>query len=189
MKSFFKLSAKRWYIFVSLLLIVPLFALAMKMSGFIVTFTGSMPIGIYRIIKVQSPLSIARGDDIGFCLPPQVAAVGLARGYLESGPCPGGSSRLLKKVIALPGDRVVVGKSQLTVYLPDGSEKTYFAPRLTDDGDGKPIKRWVPAGQMIVAKGYWVYGSGDRQDSWDSRYYGGIPKRLIESRIKPVLTF
>lgn len=130
--------------------------------------SGSLPLGLYREVGG----AVTYGSYVSVCLPGPLARLGRLRGYLPAGRgCPAGASPVLKRVVALPGDRVRVRRSGLEVRgvpIPRSS-------RLSEDREGRPIPR-LPAGLYRVLPGeVWVVGAA--AESWDSRYYGPLPAR------------
>src|SRR5581483_7391038 len=72
-----------------------------KASGIRISTTDSAaPAGVYRIVGHQ----VRRGELVAACLPIGIAKLGLARGYLGAGDCPGNAEPVDKIVGALPGD-------------------------------------------------------------------------------------
>src|SRR5260370_25506619 len=57
--------------------------------------------GFYRLVDVP----IRRGELVAACLPTVAERLGLARGYLVRGDCPGGSEPVVKVVGGLAGDQ------------------------------------------------------------------------------------
>jgi conjugative transfer signal peptidase TraF len=153
------------------LCVVGVFILLFQLMGIRVNFTGSMPIGIYQ---QRHHTNIHRGDIISFCLPKRIALVGKSQGYIGSGPCPGNAMQLLKQVIAVPGDGVALSSNFIRVN-GDG----YFAPQQAVNHKGRHIFHWVKNGIYHNIKTIWVYGSHDPVQSWDSRYFAGIPMNAI----------
>ena len=186
MKRWFKRPNKRTVmILMASLSVIPLAMFLFWAFGIIFTYTGSIPVGFYRIVANSGP--IQRGDMISFCLPDKVAKMGLKRGYLRHGTCANGSEELIKQVVAVPGDTVTLAQYQMTVNgVTMGMD--YFAPTHVMDKDHLPVYRFIQDGNYH-AKEYWVYGFGDPRYSWDSRYYGGIPKKDITHRLVPLWLF
>lgn len=83
-----------------LILSIGLFVLSIiaKSSGIYINTTPSLPLGFYKIIDEP----IQKDAHVDFC-PPQTELFdhALARGYIESGDCPGGYGLLLKRVFAM----------------------------------------------------------------------------------------
>lgn len=164
---------------------IPLLALIFYSAGIIFTYTGSIPVGFYRIVSDST--HVRRGDYVSFCLPDKVAKMGLQRGYIHRGSCDNGSEELIKQVIAIPGDSVQLANNEISVnglLLGIG----YFAPTHILDKDHLPVHRFIKDGAYRI-KGYWVYGFGNPRYSWDSRYYGSIPKTNIRHRLVPLWLF
>ena len=163
-------------------LIFPVVFVLLKISGIIFSYTGSVPIGFYRI--VSDAQSIQPGDIISFCLPNKIAQIGLSRGYLTKGQCKNGSEPLMKEVIAVPGDQVIVFSDRLEViHKPNTTD--YMAISNVIDKNKLLVQRFINNGKYI-ATGYWVYGFGSPRYSWDSRYYGEIPKNNVTHKLVPL---
>jgi len=79
--------------------------------GVRVNLSGSVPRGIYRMVR-EDP---TRGALVGGCLPAAVARRGRARGYLGAGGCPEGTQPVLKPVGAISGDVVELGRDHVIV--------------------------------------------------------------------------
>ena len=139
-----------------------------------------MPIGFYKSVNAKI---IHRGDLVAVCLPKNIAAEGLKRHYLKSGSCPSGVVPVLKKVIAVPGDLVVLSKQFITV-----NDLMYLAPLQLKDHLQKPVKQFVKNGSFKRIKNFWLYGANDPVHSWDSRYYGGVARYNIVGVFKSELT-
>lgn len=167
------------------LLIAPVLISIFLVFGIIFTYTGSVPIGFYKIVEDRSTLQ--RGDVVSFCLSDNVAKMGLSREYIKSGICANGSEELIKEIIAVPGNHVRVTTNRLIVS--DGiMSQSYNAPTTIIDKHHLSVYRFIHNGPYI-AKGYWVYGYGDPRNSWDSRYYGEIPRSNIKHRLVALWQF
>jgi len=144
-----------------------------------VNVTPSVPLGLYRIVQV----SAGRGSLVEICPPPgRLTSLGLQRGYIGHGPCPGKARPLLKEVLAVPGDRIVLTRMGIVrrgVLIPSS------APRTTDS-EGRPLPHlrlgiWhVPPGSI------WLYGP--HPHSFDSRYFGPVAADLIRNTLVPLST-
>jgi conjugative transfer signal peptidase TraF len=141
--------------------------------------SGSVPVGFWYETMQIGP--VARGETIAICPPPQAAAIGLARGYLQRSPmCSSGVMPLAKVVVAVAGDTVRVTGAGLTVdgVRIDGSG------RLARDPSNRPMLA-IPPGTYEVAPGtVWVLGSEPR--SFDSRYYGAVSLRGQAGQLFPL---
>ena len=150
----------------------------MSALGIRINTSYSLPMGIY-----------ARSNDrhtnlIEFCPEGYASMESSERGYRTTGVCPDGAAPLLKPIVAKPGDTVEMSAGGISV---NGRLLPQTAP-VSKDRYGRPLRAW-PSGRYPVADGFvWVASSYNR-GSYDSRYMGPIPTRLIRSRLKPVWTF
>lgn len=138
----------------------------------------SAPVGFYRTVDG----SVARGALVVTCVPPAAARVARDRGYLGTGPCPGGVQPILKPIGALPGDLVELAPDAVTV---NGVRLPNSVTAARDSQD-RPLPH-VPWGRYLVPpEDVWLFATGTAQ-SWDSRYFG--PIRLDAVRVvRPTLT-
>ena len=145
--------------------------------GIRINTSYSLPMGLY--MRTKDP----RADLIEFCPEGRFAVESSERGYRTSGFCPDGAVPLLKPIVAKPGDTIEMSARGITVndhLLPQ------TAP-VAKDRLGRYLEAW-PNGRYTVAAGtVWVASSYNR-GSYDSRYMGPIPTRLIRSRLKPLWT-
>lgn len=99
---------------------------------------------------------------------PDVAGLGL------------GDKQLIKRVIGLPGDRVVVKDGKLTIY--NKEHPNGFSPDATLPY-GKVIKETSGEVDLVVPPGE-VFVCGDnRANSLDSRYFGTVPVEDIVGKL------
>jgi signal peptidase I len=85
---------------------------------------------------------------------------------------------LIKRVIGLPGDRLVIANGHVYVDDHELTEPYVESDRPTLQGNLKCL----PASPCVVpAKDVFVMGD-NRTDSYDSRYFGPIPKSSIIGR-------
>ncbi len=132
-----------------------------------------------RLIVWKIPRTIARIQKKDYIPGRGDIIVFTKHGLYEGGV--GGDKQLIKRVIGLPGDRVVVSDGILTVYNqehPDG-----FSP----DSEGKWASIITPTSgniDVIVNPGE-VFVCGDnRANSLDSRSFGPIPASDIIGRLE-----
>jgi conjugative transfer signal peptidase TraF len=164
-------------------LIVLLFvsALVWSCSGLRINLSGSVPLGIYRVVA-EVP---HRGSTVLLCLPEPVALLAKNRGYLRlNGKCPGQVGPVGKPVLALPGDTIVVvrdiGLFVNGMLIPNSralvqDEAGRLLPRLRDGTYS------VSPGEMWVASQY-------SSRSFDSRYFGAVAESSLQSVIRPIWT-
>ena len=146
---------------------------------FLWNITDSMPRGLYLISPQKH---FHRGDIVGVCLSLPLQQFGVSRGYLLSQSRCGLSEVLVKKIIAIPGDTVVLKNDVLTV-----NGYTYPYSTLSRDTKNRLLIS-VPRGAYANTKGYWVVGTHDKK-SWDSRYWGAVSASQLIFKLRPILTF
>jgi conjugative transfer signal peptidase TraF len=142
----------------------------------------SMPRGLYTSEALaEAP---ARGDTVEVCLPTEFARIARERRYLSAGIfCPDGVQRIVKGVLAVPGDTVVVTPHGFVV---DGVTVPNTRA-LQEDSRGRPLHP-VPPGRYPVSAGtVWLF-STEVPNSYDSRYYGPIPRSALRRRFHPLWT-
>ena len=143
-------------------------AMAWAKTSFVVNGTSSVEPGIYWM----EPGEVERGSVIETCVG-DYGPLFAERGYLPPGLCPGGVSRVLKRVAAVEGDVVTLSADGLAV---DGMG--IAEPLRTHDGLGRSIPQW-PAGTYEVGRNeIWLIGNHDR--ALDSRIYGPVDSRQVE---------
>ncbi len=129
----------------------------------------SVPIGLYAI----SPAGELKVTDLVLARAPEPLASFLADGgYLPRG------VPLLKRVAALPGQRVCREDLTLTV---DGSPQAEARER---DRLGRQLPEW--SGCRVIADGEVFLLNWDNPASLDGRYFGPIPASSIVGRAAPV---
>jgi len=151
---------------------------------FIVSATGlrincspSLPLGFYRTT------SETHAALIEFCPQEPYGTFAAGRGYRSSGNCPDGAGPLMKPVIATAGDIVEASDRGIAVnglILPNTAPKT-------KDSQGRTMEPW-PFGRYRVERGFVWVASYHNPWSFDSRYFGPIPVRIVRDRLKPFLT-
>lgn len=152
-----------------------------KASGIRISTTDSAaPAGVYRIAGHE----VRRGELVAACLPLRAVKLGLARGYLRAGDCPGHTEPVDKVIGALPGDLVDIEPGWVSVNgvrFPDSAT-------ASRDSAGRPLAH-VAWGERHVAPGeVWLFGFNDPR-SWDSRYFGPVPLANLRGELRPVVTW
>jgi conjugative transfer signal peptidase TraF len=149
-------------------------------TGVVINTTTSLPLGLYRTIEAP----VARGAYVKFC-PPQSAVFDEAarRGYLHAGFCPGGYGPLLKRVLAVPGDRVQVAGDGVRI---DGRLVPLSAP-MWADGSGRPMPRYVQ--DRVLATSELMLMSDVSPVSFDARYFGPLDRGQVQAVIEPLFTW
>lgn len=91
-----------------------------------------------------------------------------------------GTKQLIKRVVGLPGDRVVVGDGHVTIY--NQSHLKGFNP---DQADGYPVNAQITSGNIDLTLGpHEIFVCGDnRQYSEDSRYFGPVSLNNIVGKL------
>ena len=164
-------SRKRRGLFVGLWLLLALFmtGLLVHASGLRINPTPSLPKGVYRITPEHSPVDLAKGDLVSFCLHGEFADLAKERGYLQAGSCDNGLRPLLKRLAGLPGEHI---------------DAAALAIR-TVDSQGQPMPSVlrsgvIPTGMALVL--------ADHEGSFDSRYFWLGPLESLQ-RVEPVFVF
>lgn len=149
-------------------------------TGVVINTTASLPLGLYRAI--DAPL--ARGAYVKFCPPPSALFDEAARrGYLHAGFCPGGYGPLLKRVLAVPGDRVQVAGDGVRI---DGRFVPLSAP-MWADGGGRTLPRYVQ--DRVLNSSELMLMSDISPVSFDARYFGPVDRAQVQAVIEPLFTW
>jgi conjugative transfer signal peptidase TraF len=145
-----------------------------------VNWTESMPLGLYQ----RTGPALVRGAWVAVCLDGEAARIARERHYVIAGSCASGVTEIVKRIAAIPGDRIELGQDGVRVNgdpIP-GSELQ------GRDRQGAPLAH-AEEGEFVLADGrYWVMGTHVRR-SWDSRYFGPIAREQIVGGARPLWTF
>nr|WP_299499020.1 conjugative transfer signal peptidase TraF [uncultured Rhizobium sp.] len=165
-------------LFVAAGLLIVLFAAGWT-GGLRINTTPSEPLGLWRIVPLTR--SALPGETVFVC-PPDNAAIREARqrGYLRPGLCPGGFGPLIKKVIAVAGQRVVVTDRIAIDGVPIPHSRI-----VEKDAQGRSLRH----DQSGMVRPGEVYLHSDFIGSWDSRYFGPVPQSGVLGLAQEVLTY
>jgi conjugative transfer signal peptidase TraF len=144
------------------------------------TTDSAAPAGVYRIAGHE----VRRGTLVAACLPISVAKLGLARGYLRAGDCPGNAEPVDKLIGALPGDLVDIEPTWVSV----NGVRFPGSKTAARDSAGRPLAHVAWGKRRAAAGEVWLFGFNDRR-SWDSRYFGPVPLANLRGELKPVVTW
>ena len=149
-------------------------------SGWRVNVSNSYPPGLYRLDTNNAPLHT--GDMVLFC-PPDGPAMQLAlsRSYIKPGTCKGGFSPVIKKIMAVAGDRISLDE---VIHINDVPMPDYRV--LKADSHHRPLPRLESL--TVPPDSVFLLSDHRPADSFDSRYYGAVPASQIQGHIHPVLT-
>ncbi len=140
----------------------------------VVNPSPSIPVGFYLIhYNDRTP---ERGGYVAFDPDSQASSYAYRMGWIRPG------APYLKRVYGLPGDRVCVSDSAVSVNgIGRGVVKRV-------DRQGKPLPH-VLHGCIVVADGrFFALGDG-AENSYDGRYFGTVSVNRIRGRVAPLWVF
>jgi conjugative transfer signal peptidase TraF len=140
----------------------------MKLFGVMINVTPSMKEGIY----IRAYGAIKRGDIVAACLPEPYKTIGLKNLYIEKGSKCDGADPVIKKIIAVPGDDVILDDNYIIV------NNTRLPFKTLHKDSSERVLNIYPRCRYLRTNGYWLIGT-DSPKSWDSRYWGFIKKEHI----------
>jgi conjugative transfer signal peptidase TraF len=145
-----------------------------------VNWTESMPRGLYQRVDP----ALVRGEWVAVCLEGEAARIARERSYVIAGSCASGLAEIVKQIVAVPGDRIDLGRGGVRV----NGEPIAGSELLDRDSQGEPLAH-AEEGEIVLADGrYWVMGTNVRR-SWDSRYFGPVARAQIVGGARPLWTF
>ncbi|MGD0921240.1 MAG: signal peptidase I [Terriglobia bacterium] len=154
-------------------------------------FVYAYPTGL--LARLLPYREIRRGDVIVFTFPPSEDQTQVGEHFV-------------KRVIGVPGDRVRIFHRQVFVngealkepfvrhtYLDQLRPGDDFPPspseylRGTTSDWGAEMQNHVRNGELVVPPGHYFVMGDNREQSWDSRFWGFVPRELISG--KPLLIY
>ena len=174
---------RRLVFFVVLPLVVLCTSYFILTRYFVINITASMPIGLYKKVNITS---LEKGDIVSICLDNNKAKLAIQNSIIVANKqCNNGSQMLIKEIIATPNDQVEITNNDMNVTIGDIVYR-YPAPRFTFSPRTKePVLTLIGTGKY-KSTGYWLYGSYDFKNSWDSRYFGEVAKENIINKLEPI---
>lgn len=142
--------------------------------------TSSMPIGWYFVNFAARDVKI--NDLVIACTPnKEMAELALKRDYIlhSKYACNWGSEYLLKRVVAAPGDTVLVKNNQ--IYVND--KLLANSVILVADHLNQPLKSILQSATLDKNQ-YLLFG--DTSSSFDSRYFGVVQRNNIKGKALPI---
>jgi len=146
-------------------------AVALWSTGIRVNTTASFPVGLYR--QTEPGTAVKKGDFVLACLPRE-------KWHREppwSLRCPDRAMPILKKIAALPNDRVEIAAEGVRV-----NDRMVANSKLLSTQVSTATSGIVPDGMV------WLF-SDYAPDSYDSRYFGPIPLPAIQAVVRPLWVF
>jgi conjugative transfer signal peptidase TraF len=153
---------------------------ALRSSGFVWATSPSVPRGLWRI----RPVAPQRGSVVLVC-PPDTEQFRAARvaGVVPPGHrCPGGYEPLLKYLAALPGDEIELGEQGMSV----NGHRLVGPPATALDHGPAYLRSAPPQKVRVTFSDLWLYSTHSR--SWDSRFFGPLPRAGLLGTATPILT-
>lgn len=137
----------------------------------------SYPKGLYQL---TSSNNYQRGALILFCPPDNpTLQMALERQYLRFGLCKGGFEPVIKRIVGIGGERVT-----FTDVISINQQQLPNTHRLQHDGFNRPLPQLDNF--TLPDKTFFVISDHKPASSFDSRYYGAIPRGNVIGRIKPL---
>jgi conjugative transfer signal peptidase TraF len=147
--------------------------LMVKKVPYYLNLSDSEPWGIYQLTPFDGHLYT--GELVIMEVPVQARPYVYGRGWLPKG------GLLLKNIGAIPGDQVMISNNGIII------NHKYTGPVFTKDSQGKPLPEI--RGSFRIPPGSFLPLSTAVPNSFDGRYFGPVPLRLIVGKAKPVLIF
>jgi conjugative transfer signal peptidase TraF len=153
-------------------------AVAAGSAGWRFNLSGSLPRGVYRLTAL--PRLARPGDLVLACPPPAAAALARRRGYLDAGPCPGGSRPLGKLVLGAAGDRIELDGGGVAL----NGCRLPLAAAPAADTRGRPLPRLAWGSYRVRTGEVWLVAPHPR--SFDSRCFGPVDAGAVRGRLAPL---
>ena len=155
-------------------------ALLLNFSNVWINLSDSLAHGVYTVTTQKSDLK--KGDLILTCIPELYSNFALERSYLMAGKCYDKVAPVGKYIVATTGD--LVQSTSDGIYVNHILIKNSKA--LNEDKNGNPmfiykINRKLTENELFVIN--------EKENSFDSRYFGIINKRQVIGKLQVLKTF
>lgn len=141
-----------------------------------INLSESYPLGLYKELGESGETT--KGTLVLFCPPKnEVFDYALKQGWLLQGECESGSIPLIKKVVAVEGDKVTISNTRY-VFINGMKQKNsniYKLPYITKS--------------QTLQKNEVFLMSDFSKTSFDARYFGALNKSVIITPVEPIYTF
>jgi conjugative transfer signal peptidase TraF len=152
-------------------------------QGYRINTTASAPKGLWHLEPI--PARLVPGMLVLACLPSNaLARMALRRAYVGPGRCGNGLEPLLKPVAAIEGDVVEISREGISINRRMAPNST----ALEHDSASRELPG-IPIGTYSVQPGEVWLLSSHSPESFDSRYFGGIPVANIQGLARPIWTW
>ena len=131
--------------------------------------SASAPIGLYRVTSGAPE----RGDLVLISPPKSIAKLAAERRYLPAG------VPLIKRIVAITGDDVCVFDGAIII------NGEIAARQLEADSEGRPMPLWNECRALTDDEIFLILPP---TGSFDSRYFGPVPRAQIIGRLVPLWT-
>lgn len=152
--------------------LVALAASCVAMPLVVYNASASAPLGFYGVAWVTR---IARGDLVLAVSPESARLLAAERDYLPP------TVPLVKRVAALAGDFVCADSGVVVI------DNRVVADQLAIDREGRPLPAWNGC-RALAADEVFLLMAGV-PDSFDSRYFGPVPRTAVIGRLVPLWTW
>jgi conjugative transfer signal peptidase TraF len=137
----------------------------------------SYPTGLYQLTGKSD---YQRGELILFCPPDNPALqMALERQYLRFGLCNGGFEPVIKRIVGVGKERVT-----FTDVITINQQRLPNTHRLQHDGSNRPLPQLDDF--TLPDNTFFVISDHKPASSFDSRYYGAVPRGNVIGGIKPL---
>ena len=161
---------KRFIVILSLFILSLFLSVFYLREYYVLNISKSIPLGFYKILKGTN---YQKGDIVEFEIPKNAEKYVHGRSYQINQ-----VKTLSKQIVGVTGDKIEIKEKGRKKFLYiNGNVKGNI---YSYDKSGLPLPKIKD--QVIKENEYFVMGT--HPESFDSRYYGAIPKKIILHKIK-----